>query len=287
MQTNNSDDLHSLEAGLDALQVGQKPHTSHPIWTKVLPPIIGIIVVLGLWQLAFMSHIKPDWALPSPSMVWDTLKTQWSQGVVWPSIENSLRRALTGFLMSIAIGTPLGLVVARVRPIRTALGPVLSGLQQLPSVAWVPAAVIWFGLTNSAIYMVVLLGAIPSIANGLISAVDQIPPLYLRAGKVMGARGFNSVRFILLPAALPGYLSGLEQGWAFAWRSLMAAELIAWSPQLGLGLGKLLETGRDLGDMSMVFSAIFLILLVGIAVERLGFAPVRKRILRNRGLLSS
>lgn len=286
MPTNTSDDLYSLEAGLDALQVAQRPHSSRSLRARILPPVIGIALVLGLWQLAFVSHIKPDWALPSPAMVWDTLKTQWDLGQIWPSVANSLRRAFTGFVMSIAIGTPLGILVARVRPVRTTLGPVLSGLQQLPSVAWVPAAVIWFGLTNSAIYMVVLLGAIPSIANGLVSALDQIPPLYLRAGKVLGARGLSSIRYILLPAALPGYLAGLEQGWAFAWRSLMAAELIAWSPQLGLGLGKLLETGRELGDMSLVFGAIFLILLVGIAVERLVFAPVRKRILRNRGLLT-
>ena len=286
MPTNTSDDLYSLEAGLDALQSAQGPQTSRSLRARLLPPIIGIALVLGLWQLAFISHIKPDWALPSPAMVWETLKTQWELGQIWPSVGNSLRRGFSGFLMSIAIGTPLGILVARVRPVRTTLGPVRAGLQQLPSVAWVPAAVIWFGLTNSAIFMVVLLGAIPSIANGLVSALDQIPPLYLRAGKVLGAKGFSSIRHIMLPAALPGYLAGLEQGWAFAWRSLMAAELIAWSPQLGLGLGKLLEIGRELGDMSLVFAAIFLILLVGIAVERLVFAPVRKRILRNRGLLT-
>ncbi|NBU39027.1 MAG: ABC transporter permease subunit, partial [Actinobacteria bacterium] len=162
---------------------------------------------------------------------------------------------------------------------------ILSGLQQLPSVAWVPAAIIWFGLTPTTIYAVVILGATPSITNGLVNGIDQIPPLYLRASKVLGLRGIENVRRVVLPAALPNYLSGLEQGWAFAWRSLMAAELIAISPALGNGLGQTLETGRQLGDMSLIVTAILMILTTGILVEKLGFAPLRRRVYRNRGLV--
>jgi NitT/TauT family transport system permease protein len=151
-------------------------------------------------------------------------------------------------------------------------------------VAWVPAAIIWFGLTPSTIYAVVILGATPSITNGLVNGIDQIPPLYLRAAKVLGLRRFDNIRRVVLPAALPNYLTGLEQGWAFAWRSLMAAELIAISPALGNGLGQTLETGRQLGDMSLIVTAILMILTTGILVEKLGFAPVRRRVYRNRGL---
>ena len=129
-----------------------------------------------------------------------------------------------------------------------------------------------------------LLGAVPSIANGLISGIDQIPRIYLKVGKVLGAKRLVSIRHIVLPAAWPGYLSGLEQGWAFAWRSLMAAELIAVSPALGPGLGQMLDTGRQLGDMSLVLAAIFVIMLVGVLIERVFFAPIRNRTLRNRGL---
>ncbi|HWM40562.1 MAG TPA: ABC transporter permease subunit, partial [Streptomyces sp.] len=134
---------------------------------------------------------------------------------------------------------------------------------------------------------VVLLGAVPSIANGTISGIDQVPPLYLRVGKVLGARGLTTARHILMPAALPGYLGGLKQGWAFSWRSLMAAELIATSPELGAGLGQLLETGRAYQDMSLVLGAILLILLVGIGIELLIFAPLERRVLRQRGLLAT
>lgn len=284
MPTNTKDDLRSLEAGLDSLQLGNVTRTHTAWWKRVLPPITAIALVWVVWTWAFNQQFQPEWVLPSPSMVFDSLKAQWEAGFVSASVWNSLKRGVIGFAISLLVGTPLGILVARIKVVRTTLGPVLAGLQQLPSVAWVPAAVIWFGLTDTTIYTVVLLGAVPSIANGLVAGIDQIPPLYLRAGKVMGAKGLSSVRHILLPAALPGYLQGLEQGWAFAWRSLMAAELIAISPQLGPGLGQLLQTGRELGDMSLVIGTIILILITGITVERMFFSPVRRRVLRNRGL---
>lgn len=279
-----TDDLSSLEAGLDALETGRVTKRSGSRVRTVVAPLLGALIVLGLWQLAVIAEVKPTWALPSPAMVWETLRAQFEQGVIVPTVLNSLRRAFIGFSIALVVATPLGVLVARVKSVRQVLGPVLTGLQQLPSVAWVPAAIIWFGLTNTTIYAVVLLGAVPSIANGLVAGIDQIPPLYLKAGRALGARGWNMVRFVLLPAALPGYLAGLEQGWAFAWRSLMAAELIAVSPQLGPGLGQLLDTGRQLGDMSLVLASIGLILFVGIAIERLGFAPIRTRVLAHRGL---
>lgn len=134
-------------------------------------------------------------------------------------------------------------------------------------------------------YTVILLGAVPSIANGLVSGIDQIPPLFLRAGRTLGATGLQGARHVVMPAALPGYLAGLKQGWAFSWRSLMAAEIIASSPDLGLGLGQLLENGRNNIDLPGVFLAIILILVVGIAIDLLIFSPLERRVLRTRGLL--
>jgi NitT/TauT family transport system permease protein len=163
----------------------------------------------------------------------------------------------------------------------------VSGLQSLPSVAWVPAAIIFFGLGETAIYAVVLLGAVPSIANGMVSGVDQVPPLLTRVGRVLGARGIAAARHVLLPAALPGYVAGLRQGWAFSWRSLMAAELIVSSPKLGEGLGQLLDQGRLLSDMTLVFAGIIGILVVGIVIELCVFAPVERSVLRRRGLLTA
>ena len=200
---------------------------------------------------------------------------------------NPIMGSLIMTFVAVAIGTPLGILVARVRFVRAAIGPILSGLQSLPSVAWVPPAVIWLGLNDSMMFAVILLGAVPSIANGLVAGIDQIPPLFLRAGRTLGATGLRGARHIVMPAALPGYVAGLKQGWAFSWRSLMAAEIIASSPDLGVGLGQLLENGRNNSSMPQVFLAILLILCVGIAIDLLIFSPLERRVLRGRGLLVS
>ncbi|KOT32886.1 sulfate ABC transporter permease [Streptomyces caelestis] len=280
-------DLAGLEAGLDALdsvEVGRTP-LRETLIRKVLPPVTAVALVLVGWQLLVWAEVAPAYKLPSPFTVWDEVTAAWRQGTLLDYIWTSVSRGLLGFLLALAIGTPLGLLVARVRFVRAAIGPILSGLQSLPSVAWVPPAVIWLGLDDSMMFAVILLGAVPSIANGLVAGIDQIPPLFLRAGRTLGATGLREARYIVMPAALPGYLAGLKQGWAFSWRSLMAAEIIASSPDLGVGLGQLLENGRNNASMSQVFLAIFLILLVGIAIDLLIFSPLERQVLRSRGLL--
>jgi NitT/TauT family transport system permease protein len=283
----NSDDLASLEAGLDALETSAAPRRARgrKILSATWPPVLAIALLLFVWELTYRSGVKPTYALPAPADVGAVLRTQLGDGTLLEAMRTSLTRGGLGFLAALAIGTPLGLLIARVRPIRRGIGPLVSGLQSLPSVAWVPAAIIFFGIGDAAIYSVVLLGAIPSIANGMVSGIDQVPPLYERVGRVLGARGLSAARHVLLPAALPGYVGGLRQGWAFSWRSLMAAELIVNSPELGQGLGQLLDAGRTLSDMSLVFAGILGILVVGIAVELCVFAPLERWVLRRRGLL--
>jgi sulfonate transport system permease protein len=281
-------DLAGLEAGLDALETrtAAKVPVGQILRAKALPPLLAVMLVLATWQLAYHFQLKPHYLLPSPGDVFGSLHQEWLQGTLFGYIWTSISRGALGFLASVAIGTPLGLLVAHIPAVRAAIGPILSGLQSMPSVAWVPAAIIWFGLGDSTIYAVVLLGAVPSIANGLVAGIDQVPPLFLRAGRTIGATGLRGVRHILLPAALPGYLAGLKQGWAFAWRSLMAAEIIATSPALGTGLGQLLENARTDSDMPGVLAAILLILVVGIGIELLIFKPAERRVLRSRGLLT-
>ncbi len=279
-------DLKRLESGLDALET--PAHVKRNIkgyFFSLLSPLIAIAAVLVIWQIVIWLQWQPDYIIPSPRDVWDALGRQVEQQILWASTFNSIRRAAQGFIIALIVATPIGVALGLNKTLRSIFGPLLTGLQQLPSVAWVPAAIIWFGLSDATIYTVVLLGAVPSIAIGLMSGIDQIPSIILRAGQVLGATGFNRVRQIILPAAWPGYLAGLEQGWAFSWRSLMAAELIAVSPALGPGLGQMLDNGRSLGDMALVLGSIFMILFVGVLIERLIFAPLRKRTLQNRGLL--
>ncbi|GGX51715.1 ABC transporter permease [Streptomyces fructofermentans] len=281
-------DLAGLEAGLDALDSVQTARTPfrQTLTQKILPPLVSIALVLVVWQALVSFKIVTDPSkLPPPDQVWGALSEAWLEGRLLEYVWTSVSRGLFGFLLALAIGTPLGLLVARVRFVRAAIGPLLSGLQSLPSVAWVPPAVIWLGLEPRMMYAVILLGAVPSIANGLVSGVDQVPPLFLRAGRTLGATGLRGTWHIVMPAALPGYLAGLKQGWAFSWRSLMAAEIIATHPDLGVGLGQLLENGRTNSDMATVFLAILLILIVGIAIDLLIFSPLERWVLRSRGLL--
>ncbi|MFG3250055.1 ABC transporter permease [Streptomyces sp. NPDC048187] len=280
------EELAGLEAGLDSLDsvpVSRTP-VRQVLRQKVAPPLLGAAFVLVVWQLVHAGGLVSEDRLPGPRAVGDSFLTLWRQGVLFEIVWTSLERGLLGFLAALAIGTPLGLVVARVPFVRAALGPVLSGLQSLPSVAWVPAAIMWFGLTDAAMYTVILLGAVPSIAVGLVSGIDQVPPLYLRAGRTIGATGLRGARYIVLPAALPGYTAGLKQGWAFSWRSLMATELIASSPELGVGLGRYLANSREAIDLPGVFFGILLILAVGVLIDLLVFSPLERRVLRSRGL---
>ena len=277
-------------AGLDALDTpADQPRRplARRLAATALPPLAALVLAIGVWQARWASALWPEYKLPAPLAVWRVIWGLGSDGEAAGILWTSVHRAVLGFAAAVLIATPLGLFVAKVPVVRAAIGPLLSGLQSLPSVAWVPAAVLWFGLTDWAMYTVVLLGSVPSIANGLIAGIDQIPPILPRVGKVLGAGRLAAARHILMPAALPGYLAGLKQGWAFSWRSLMAAELIATSPQLGLGLGAFLDNGRALSDMPMVLAAILLILLVGIGIELLVFRPIERYVLRTRGLSGS
>ena len=277
-----------LEAGLYALELGPV-EVQPPAWRRtlstVLPPLLALLGILAVWQLVEMTRDPRN--LPGPAEVWAAMQYEWGQGRTQEAVLTSLERGVLGFLVSLVIATPIGLLLARVQVLRRAFRPLISGLQSLPSVAWVPAAILWFGLNDTTLYFVILMGAIPSIVNGTISGLDQVPPLFQRVGHVLGARGLTLARLVLLPAALPGYLGGLKQGWAFSWRSLMAAELIATSGDLGLGLGQQLDQARTLGDLPGVLAGIIAILAVGIAVELLVFAPLEKRVLRRRGLTAS
>ncbi|GAA2788787.1 ABC transporter permease [Kribbella solani] len=283
-------DAGSVEAGLDALDTPViEPDGSRlrRIGARVLPPIGAIVILVAIWQALWAAAFWPEFKLPAPVDVWGQIWQLVTSGQIAELFWVSVHRAVIGFAISLLIAVPLGLAIANSKLVRRGIGPLVSGLQSLPSVAWVPAAILWFGLNDRAIYWVVLLGAVPSIANGLVSGLDQVPPILPRVGKALGAGRLSGIRYILLPAALPGFLGGLKQGWAFSWRSLMAAELIATSPELGEGLGQFLHNGMSLSDISMVFAGIVLIFVVGVGIELLVFRPLENSVLRARGLTTS
>ncbi|MEI5583522.1 MULTISPECIES: ABC transporter permease [unclassified Agromyces] len=281
-----ADSLNADLRGLDALQTERR--TSRPRWRRLidgaLPPVVLIALLIAAWQAyTLIAQPRPDLS-PGPLDVAAALGQAWESGRLQLAVTTSLERGVLGFLIAIAIGTPLGLLLAEWRLLRRALGPLLSGLQVLPSVAWVPAAIIWFGLSDATVYFVVLMGAVPSIANGLVAGIDQVPPQLRRVGTVLGASRWQLATAVVVPAALPGYLAGLKQGWAFSWRSLMAAEIIAFGGTIGFGLGSMLQQSRDLADLAGALGTILVILAIGVVIELLVFAPIERGLLRRRGL---
>ena len=283
---------HEAEiAGLDALDIPiatAKSKVSR-VWEGLWPKLAALALFFLGWQVIVWTHWKPEFVLPGPitavKALWHSAVDVTPNGshVLLHATVNTMKRAAIGYAMSVAIGVAVGLAVARSRILRAAVGSMITGLQTMPTIAWLPLAVLLFKLTEGAIIFVVVLGAAPAIANGVISGVDHIPPVLLRAGRVLGARGLNAYRYVILPAAFPGLVAGLKQGWAFAWRSLMAGELIviiAQKPSLGVGL----SYARELADAPLLMAYMIAIFVIGVVIDSLLFAKLERTIRRRWGL---
>ncbi|GGT77229.1 ABC transporter permease [Actinomadura citrea] len=271
-------------AGLDALELGgtTRARLLQRAWSAVWPMIAAVLIALAAWQLVVWSGWKEPWVLPGPR---ETLPVFWDQltsARFWEAVALTMRRAVVGFAFAVAVGVVVGALVARFRVLRRAFGSLITGLQTMPSIAWFPLAILLFRLSESAILFVVILGAAPSIANGLIAGVDYTPPILLRAGKVMGLRGLALYRHLIMPASLPSFVAGLKQGWAFAWRSLMAGELLVIIGDT-TSLGVLLSQARELNNTADMISYMLMILILGIVIDQL-FGLVDGAIRRRWGL---
>ncbi len=238
------------------------------------------LVLLALWEGLARSGIWPSYLFPSPLTVLEVLIAGIVRGQFLIGMLVSLQRLAIGYGISLVIGLVIGLLVGRVKVLEETVGSLVLGLQALPSVCWLPLAILWFGLNERAIIFVVVLGALFSITLGVEAGVKNTPPLYLKAARNLGARGVALYTQVVLPAALPAILSGLKQGWSFAWRSLMAGELLYFT----LSLGNLLQTGRDLNDAAQVMAVMILIIIVGVAIDQVLFAPFERRVRARWGL---
>jgi NitT/TauT family transport system permease protein len=247
-------------------------------WAASWPKLAAVVLVLICWQAVVWSGWKPDYVLPGPLPVLARLGGDLRQMDFYAGVLITLRRAIEGYLVAIVLGSVVGLLVARVVILRKAIGSAITGLQSMPSIAWFPLAILLFEQSEASILAVVVLGAAPAIANGLLSGVDNVQPLFVRVGRVMGAGGFSLYRHVILPAALPAFVSGLKQGWAFAWRSLMAGELIvivAHQPSLG----QRLDFARQFSDAEQLLALMIVIFAIGIAFDSLfGLADRRIRL---------
>jgi NitT/TauT family transport system permease protein len=270
--------------GLDALNLGSSTRPrGHAIWGAAWPKLAAIAIALGLWQLVAISGWKESYVLPGPIPVFAELGQRLMTGEFWKAVGVTMTRGVVGFAIAAVLGLVLGVLVARSRILRAAIGSLITGLQTMPSIAWFPLAILLFQMSEQAILFVILIGAVPSIANGVIGGVDYVPALLVRAGRNVGASGLSLYRHVILPAALPSVVSGLKQGWAFAWRSLLAGELmvaIANRPSLG----QFLSQSRDFGDTSYMIALMIVILAIGIAVDAV-FGTVERGIRRRRGVV--
>jgi NitT/TauT family transport system permease protein len=274
-------------AGLDALDgnVQRRDRSLHSVWAAVWPKLGAVVIGLFLWQAVVWSGWKPEFLLPPPGPVFAELWQLLIDGTITTAVGITMWRALTGFAVALVIGVVVGSLAVRVRAFRSAFGSFITGLQTMPSIAWFPLAILLFQLSEAAIMFVVVLGAAPAIANGLISGADNIPPIQLRAGKVLGAKGVSMYRYIVLPGSMPGFVGGLKQGWAFAWRSLMAGELlvvIVGKPSVGF----LLQQNRQVSDAEGMIATMIVILVIGILVDSLVFGRLEREVRRRWGLLA-
>ncbi len=274
-------------SGLDRLElpIAPAPSVASRAWAAAWPQLAAVALLIGLWQFVVILQLYPPWVLPGPADVFPRLFDDLG-GNLPSAIGTTLRRAGFGYLLAIVIGMAIGLAIVRWRLLRTAVASLITGLQTMPSIAWFPLAILLFGLSEAAIMFVIVLGAAPSVANGLINGVDHVPRILLRAGEVLGARGIDRYRFVVLPAALPTFVGGMKQAWAFAWRSLMAGELlviIAQQPSLGAQL----QLQRDLSDAEGLLATMVVILVIGIVVDLAVFGTLERRIRARRGLVES
>ncbi len=278
--------LDSLELSDAAPGESQAARLGRKAWAKTWPKLLAVALVLAVWQLFYLSDFRGDTAdhlLQSPAEVLPNLWQQLQHGPLLQAIGNSMQRAVVGYALALAFGVVIGALVSRIPPLRAATGSIITGLQTMPSIAWFPFAIILFGATDATILFVIVLGSAPSIANAMIAGVDYTPPLLLRAGKVMGLRGLSLYWHLILPSSLPAFMAGMKQAWAFAWRSLMAGELVVQIPGVA-SLGVLLNSDQDQLDMASTISVMIVILIIGIVVDGL-FSKADLAIRNRRGLL--
>ncbi len=243
--------------------------------------IVFYVSLMGIWFLLGALKLWPPYMFPAPGHVFDTLHMGFSDHTIPLAVWVSLKRIGIGYGVSAVGGILLGLLTARVQWLENTVGSLVIGLQTLPSICWLPAALLWFGLSEGAILFVVIMGSLLAISIGTHDAVKNLPPIYIKAARTMGVQGPRMYREVIFPAALPEIVSALKQGWSFAWRSLMAGELLFVSP----GLGHLLQMGRDLNDISLVAAVMVVIMALGWGVDRFVFSFLENRIRAKRGML--
>jgi NitT/TauT family transport system permease protein len=251
--------------------------------SKELGPILaGVVALLFLWAL--LAAVTTTSSIPSPAVVWDSLRHSIADGQIPRAAAKTLIRLAFSFVIAVVVGIALGIGLSLREFPRRAIKPIVVALQIVPPIAWLPLAIVWFGASERAVVFVTIAGAFPSMTLSTLAAFRQVPPLYERAGRTLGASGWTLYRKIVMPGAMPGLTAGLQQTWGFAWKALMAAELITKAAQ-ATGLGQLLE--RQQTDVPALLATLAVVVVIGVAVDYLVFGQLDRRVRSRRGLLQT
>lgn len=249
---------------------------------RVLVACAFFAALAGIWQVATMTGRWSPVLLPPPLAVADYLWAATVDGTLLDAARVTLRRLLIGYFIGIFLGLLLGLLTSTSDYFEDTIGALALGLQTLPSVCWVPLALLWFGQTETAMLFVVIMGTLWSVVLTTAAGARAIPPIYARAARTMGSEGFDKWTRVILPASLPYVVSGMKQGWAFAWRSLMSAEIFV-TILTGFGLGNLLQYGRELTAMDQVIGVMIVIVAIGLLADKVLFSPWERFLHRRWG----
>jgi len=250
---------------------------------RALLAVLFFVALIAIWAAIVHAKIWSPILLPSPRSVGEYLVGALRDGTLLQATGVTLRRLLVGYFIGLAIGLPLGLLTASSKFVEDTIGVLALGLQTLPSVCWVPLALLWFGQTEGAMLFVVIMGTVWSVVIATDTGVRTIPPIFARAARTMGSTRFHKWTRVILPASLPYLVSGMKQGWAFAWRSLMAAEIYV-TILTGFGLGHLLHYGRELNSMDQVIGIMLVIIVIGLLADKTLFSPWERFLHRRWGL---
>ena len=242
--------------------------------------LVFFTALVAAWEIIGRSGLWPPYLAPPASKVLEAIVHGFGDRTYPIGIMDSLWRLVEGYLIALVAGLFIGMAMAEVRWIKDTVGLLVMGLQALPSICWLPLALLWFGLNERAILFVVVMGAVMSIAQSTEDGIRNMSPVYIKAARNLGAKGFRIYSAVILPAALPSIVTGMKMGWAFAWRSLMAGELLYTLP----GLGHLLNMGRELNDMSQVLAVIIVIVTIGLITDKLVFGAIERRVRARWGL---
>lgn len=240
-----------------------------------------ISVFIGIWQIVFLLNVWPKVALPSPAMVSSSFEELIQDRTLIDGIAVTMYRLIIGFSISIIVGIVIGLAMVKFSGFGKTMSSFAVGLQSFPSVAWVPFAILLIGLNDFGILFVVIMSSVFSVMMSTYSGVRNIPHIYIRAARNMGAKGFSLFWYLMIPAATPSLLIGLKQAWSFAWHALIGAEILIAA---SVGLGHVLLVGREFQLMDQIIASMITIFVIGLIFDRLLFSKLEDRVREKWGL---